>query len=130
MKIGNGYVEKLLTPLSESWRIRTSSFLLCDPATIPALASMLFVSSKCYFVLFSKIRTYRQIRSVVGLRERQRLWILRPFKTPFLFLSLRFLYVSSLYLFALRSLHFQLSALLSKLSLYCLFLSLFDFLFK
>lgn len=31
---------KIHTPLSDSWRILTSSFLLCDPATIPPVASI------------------------------------------------------------------------------------------
>lgn len=67
----------ILTPLSESWRIWTSSFLLYDPATIPAFASMFSQFSNTLRLKFSRCQnSERSDGSVVGVWERrgQREW--------------------------------------------------------
>lgn len=49
------------TPLSESWRMRTNSFLLCDPATIPAFASIFL-----YFLHYNNTTNYANFATTKG----------------------------------------------------------------
>lgn len=83
-----GYYAKTLTPLSESWRIRTSSFLLYDPATIPAVASI-------FLLLFfeSQIEEFK-----IETRWWNEIWAWKSSPTQYV-ISLSHLHKHTLFLF-------------------------------